>query len=104
MRPQDHDSAIRREVDDESPKLKQGRNVNEHSISPSSLVRPQRRGGILPAALLLGLLALLVAIYSQLWIGLLRLPALGGVDFIAFYTAGRVVRANGYGQLYNLDL
>jgi hypothetical protein len=52
---------------------------------------------------LLGMLALLVAIYAQLWIGLLRLPALGGVDFISFYTAGRIARAGAYGQLYNLD-
>ena len=60
-------------------------------------------GSVLPA-LLLGALALLAAIYAQLWIGLLSLPALGGVDFISFYTAGRIARAGAYGQLYDLTL
>jgi hypothetical protein len=32
------------------------------------------------------------------------LPALGGVDFISFYTAGRIARAGTYRQLYDLTL
>src|SRR5258706_15569151 len=77
--------------------------LNEHSTTPRSLAQPRRMGSVLPA-LLLGALALLAAIYAQLWIGLLSLPALGGVDFISFYTAGRIARAGAYGQLYDLTL
>jgi hypothetical protein len=58
----------------------------------------------LPAALLLGVLAVLAAIYAQLWIGLLSLPALDGVDFISFYTAGRIARSGAYRLLYDLDV
>jgi hypothetical protein len=77
--------------------------VNQHSISSRPLTQP-RGLGALPAALLLSALALLAAIYAQLWIGLLSLPALDGVDFISFYTAGRIVRAGTYGLLYDLDV
>ncbi len=77
--------------------------MNERSTSPRSLARPRGPSGALPEALLLGALALLAAIYAQLWIGLLSLPALGGVDFISFYTAGRIARAGAYAQLYDLE-
>jgi hypothetical protein len=77
--------------------------VNERSIAPRTLA-PSRGLGALPVALLLGALGLLAAIYAQLWTGLLRLPALDGVDFISFYTAGRIVRAGTYGLLYDLDV
>src|SRR5687767_7976873 len=77
--------------------------MNEHSTSPRSLARPRGLGEALPEVLLMGALALLVAIYAQLWIGLLSMPALGGVDFISFYTAGRIARAGAYAQLYDLE-
>jgi hypothetical protein len=60
--------------------------------------------GLLPKALLLSALALLTAIYAQLWIGLLSLPALDGVDFISFYTAGRIVRSGALRMLYDLNV
>ncbi len=78
--------------------------MNEHPTSTRSLARPRGPGGVLPAALLLGALALLAAIYAQLWIGLLSLPALDGVDFIVFYTAGRIMRSGSYRLLYDLDV
>jgi hypothetical protein len=60
--------------------------------------------GLLPMALLLSALALLTAIYAQLWIGLLGIPALDGVDFISFYTAGRIVRSGALRMLYDLNV
>jgi len=67
-----------------------------------SLEQPNRRGGLVAISLLAGALALLLALYIRLWTGLLSLPALGGVDFVSFYTAGRIARAGDYRQLYDL--
>lgn len=54
--------------------------------------------------IVLGVFALLLAIYVRLWVGLLDLPALGGIDFVSFYTAGRIARSGAYRQLYDLTL
>jgi alpha-1,2-mannosyltransferase len=51
---------------------------------------------------LFGTPALLVVVYIQKWIGLFDLPGLGGIDFISFYSAGRIARAGMYRQLYDL--
>jgi hypothetical protein len=58
----------------------------------------------LPVLLLVGAIALLLAIYLRLWFGLLQLPALGGVDFVSFYTGGRIVRSGSLERLYDLNL
>jgi hypothetical protein len=46
--------------------------------------------------------ALLLA-YSVIWALLLRQPALGFIDYISFYTAGRLARAGALANLYDLE-
>ena len=58
--------------------------------------------GVLAVALLLGTWLMLIASYVRQWIGVYELPGLGGIDFISFYTAGRIARAGTYRQLYDL--
>jgi len=67
-------------------------------------VRPSKFHDRLSTALLLGTPALLVVVYIQKWIGLFDLPGLGAIDFISFYTAGRIARAGMYRQLYDLKI
>src|SRR5215208_4483131 len=68
----------------------------------SSEVQPNNVRGWLSGAVLFGTPALLVVIYIQKWIGLFDLPGLGAIDFISFYTAGRIARSGMYRQLYDL--
>ncbi|HMQ34836.1 MAG TPA: glycosyltransferase 87 family protein, partial [Chloroflexaceae bacterium] len=42
--------------------------------------------------------------YGLLWAGLLADPQLRGIDFIAFYTAGRLAQTAPLSELYNLEL
>jgi len=56
----------------------------------------------LATALLCGTPALLLVVYIQKWLGLFEMPGLGGIDFVSFYTAGRIARAGTYRQLYDL--
>lgn len=39
-----------------------------------------------------------------MWTGLLAQPVLVSIDYISFYTAGRIAGSSGYNHLYNLDL
>jgi hypothetical protein len=68
----------------------------------ASEVRPNNLRAWLSTALLCGTPALLALVYIQKWIGLFDLPGLGGIDFVSFYTAGRIARAGMYRQLYDL--
>ncbi|MFN3492600.1 MAG: hypothetical protein ACK40V_10315, partial [Anaerolineales bacterium] len=43
------------------------------------------------------------AIYVFMWLGLLNNPSIKTMDFISFYTAGRLMRMGAYQQIYNLD-
>jgi hypothetical protein len=67
-------------------------------------IASRNRSRALPNLLIITALALLIAIYVRLWVGLLGLPALGGTDYISFYTAGRIARSGAYRQLYDLKL
>lgn len=42
--------------------------------------------------------------YGLLWAGLLADPQLRGIDFVSFYTAGRLAQSAPLSQLYNLEL
>lgn len=55
---------------------------------------------LLLASVIIGHLAL----YAVMWSGLLNRPALGGIDFISFYTAGRIAQSAGCSRLYDLEL
>jgi hypothetical protein len=48
------------------------------------------------------LLSFQLVLYAFIWLRLLGDPSLRGMDFISFYTAGRLARAGDYHQLYNL--
>lgn len=52
----------------------------------------------------LTLIVVQAALYIFMWTRLLDDPSLKGMDFISFYTAGRIAREGRYGQLYDLDL
>src|SRR5688500_15072407 len=63
--------------------------------------RPARS---LPLKLLLGAAMLLhVLFYYQLWAGMLGVTKLRRSDFLIFYTAGRILQAEGGAKLYDLD-
>jgi hypothetical protein len=44
-----------------------------------------------------------IALYAFMWVRLLSDPSLKTMDFISFYTAGRIARQGQYSQLFNLD-
>jgi hypothetical protein len=47
---------------------------------------------------------LLQAIFCGIrWVALLKDPGLNGIDFISFYTAGRIARSGDYAHLYDLQ-
>ncbi len=44
-----------------------------------------------------------IALYAFMWFNLLSDSSLKGMDFISFYTAGRIARQGDYQMLFNLD-
>jgi hypothetical protein len=53
--------------------------------------------------ILFGLICLQVSIYAFIWGNLLNDPSLKGMDFISFYTAGRIANEGKYHELFDLD-
>lgn len=53
--------------------------------------------------LLAAILLVHLVLFAQMWTQLFAQPALGGVDFISFYTAGRIAQSIGSSHLYDLD-
>ncbi len=51
-----------------------------------------------------GAILLQVQLYVREWITFLRLPATTYLDFLSFYTAGRVFQSTGLSTLYDLDV
>jgi hypothetical protein len=64
----------------------------------------QTRQYVLSTLFLYSALALLAVLYVTFWLSLLKQPALGGVDFLILYTAGRIFRFGELPRLYNLEL
>ncbi len=49
------------------------------------------------------LISVQLALYVFMWLHLLRDPSIKGMDFISFYTAGRIARQSNYHLLFDLD-
>ncbi len=55
-------------------------------------------------AFLIGTILLQATFCGMRWKALLTDPGLNGIDFISFYTAGRIARSGDYTHLYNLQM
>ena len=54
-------------------------------------------------AFLIGSILLQAAFCVKSWINLLKDPELNGIDFVSFYTAGRIAQSGDYAHLYDLE-
>lgn len=54
--------------------------------------------------LLAAVLLVHIVLFARMWTRLPAQPELGNIDFISFYTAGRIAGSAGYTRLYDLDL
>ncbi|MBL8090949.1 MAG: DUF2029 domain-containing protein [Anaerolineales bacterium] len=53
--------------------------------------------------LALALISVQIFLYTFMWLRLLNDPSIKTMDFISFYTTGRLMRMGEYQQIYNLD-
>lgn len=53
--------------------------------------------------LFIALISIQIFLYAFMWFRLLNDPSIKTMDFISFYTTGRLIRAGEYHQIYNLD-
>jgi len=58
---------------------------------------------LLAKVLAILLISLQFSLYGLIWLRLLSNPSLKGMDFISFYTAGRIARNGNYSHLYDLE-